>query len=79
MRIDDSLLYEQFVAARVEAVALTDIYRETAADDPRRGVLWEAVVRQTESARVLLESWLYLDQAAETAASRDPEHSLQPV
>jgi hypothetical protein len=58
MRIDDTVLYEQFVAARLKAVELTDAYRQTAADDPRRTILWEGVVGQTEIARVLLESWL---------------------
>jgi len=52
------MLYEQFAAARLRAVELTDAYRETAVDDPRRAVLWEGVVRQTELARGLLESWL---------------------
>jgi hypothetical protein len=58
MPLDDTMLYEQFAAARLKAVELTDAYRETAADDPRRAVLWEGVVRQTELARGLLESWL---------------------
>jgi hypothetical protein len=58
MGIDHTVLYEQFVAARLKAVELTDTYRQTPADDPRRGVIWEGVVRQTELARVLLESWL---------------------
>jgi hypothetical protein len=62
MRIDDTVLYEQFVAARMKAVELTDSYRETTADDPRRAVLWEGVVRQTELARGLLESWLRSDR-----------------
>ena len=63
MRIDDTVLYEQFVAARLKAVELTDIYRETDADDPRRAVLWEGVVRQTELARGLLVSYLRADRA----------------
>jgi len=58
MRFDDTIVYEQFVAARLKAVELTDAYRETSADDPRRAILWENVVRQTELARGLLESWL---------------------
>ena len=58
MRIDDTVLYEQFVEARLKAVELTDTYRDTPADDPRRAVLWEGVVRQTEIARGLLENWL---------------------
>lgn len=58
MRTDDAVLYEQFVAARLKAVELTDSYRETPADDPRRAVLWEGVVRHTALAQGLLESWL---------------------
>jgi len=58
MRIDETMLYEQFVAARLKAVELTDAYRETSTDDPRRAVLWDGVIRQTEVARGLLESWL---------------------
>lgn len=69
MRIDDMVLYEQFVAARLKAVELTDAYRAAAADDPRRAVLWEGVVRQTELARGLLESWL-MTGAPEAAAAR---------
>ncbi len=58
MRKDETVVYEQFAAARLKAVELTDAYRQTASDDPRRAVLWEDVVRQTELARGLLESWL---------------------
>jgi hypothetical protein len=64
MRIQDTVLYEQFVNARLKAVELTDSYRETSVDDPRRAVLWEGVVRQTEVARGLLESWLASDRQA---------------
>jgi hypothetical protein len=65
MRIDDSVLYQEFVAARLRAVELTDAYRELAADDPCRPLLWDGVVSQTERARCLLESWL---QAAHVCA-----------
>ena len=58
MRIDETTLYEQFVTARLKAVEMTDAYRQTPTDDPRRAVLWEGVVRQTALARGLLESWL---------------------
>ena len=58
MPFEDSVLYERFVHARLKAVELTDSYRQTAVDDPRRAVLWAGVVRQTEVARGLLESWL---------------------
>ncbi len=69
MRIDDAVLYEQFVAARTKAVELTDAYRATAADDPRRATMWEGVVRQTEVARGLLESWLASPSTANELAS----------
>lgn len=62
MRLNETMLYEQFVAARLKAVELTDAFRETSSDDPRRAVLWEGVVRQTEVARGLLESWLAAGQ-----------------
>ena len=68
MRFDDTVLYEQFVNARLKAVELTDTYRQTSADDPRRAVLWEGVVRQTELARGLLESWLASDCEAPAEA-----------
>lgn len=58
MRIDDTVLYEEFVAARLRAVELTDAYREMPTDDPCRPLLWDGVVRQTEHARCLLEAWL---------------------
>jgi hypothetical protein len=61
MSLEDSVLYEQFADARLKAVELTDSYRQTAADDPRRAILWEGVVRQTELARDLLEAWLSAD------------------
>jgi hypothetical protein len=58
MRIDDTVLYEEFVAARLRAVELADAYREMSADDPCRPLVWDGVVSQTEHARCLLESWL---------------------
>jgi hypothetical protein len=58
MGLNDTLLYEQFVAASLKAVELTDSYRQTSLDDPHRAVLWDSVVQQTEVARGLLESWL---------------------
>jgi hypothetical protein len=58
MSSSDTLLYEHFESARVRAVELTDRYRATACDDPAKGLLWDGVVRQTELARCLLESWL---------------------
>jgi len=72
MRIDDTVLYEQFAEARLKAVELTDAYRETAADDPRRAVLWEGVVRQTELARGLLESWLATIPLSSSDSANEP-------
>ena len=68
MRIDESVLYEAFVRAREEAVALTDRYRETPPDAPERDLMWERVVGQTETARVLLESWLEKGATSEAVA-----------
>jgi hypothetical protein len=69
MRFDDTIVYEQFVAARLKAVELTDAFRETSADDPARAVLWEGVVRQTEVARGLLESWLAVGDGLQHATT----------
>jgi hypothetical protein len=69
MRFDDTVLYEQFVEARLKAVELTDTFREASVEDPRRAVLWEGVVRQTEVARGLLESWLACDRGLSQQAT----------
>ncbi len=58
MRIKETVLYEEFVQARQEAVKLTDRYRDAPADAPDRDLLWQRVVWQTETARRLLVSWL---------------------
>ncbi len=58
MPIDEELLYDEFSRARLEAVELTDRYREAPSDAPYRDELWEEVVRQTETARSLLQSFL---------------------
>ncbi len=69
MRFDDTVLYEQFVAARLKAVELTDAFHETPADDPRRAILWDEVVRQTEQARGLLESYLAVGKSPKGQAA----------
>jgi len=56
--MNEASLYAQFDAERRKAVELTDAYRNTAADDPRRAVIWTDVVHHTDAARQLLESWL---------------------
>ena len=78
MRSDQTLLYETFVDARQEAIELTDRYNNaTSLDAAERDVLWEQVVRQTETARRLLVSWLATteedDRPASAAAAPAPE------
>jgi hypothetical protein len=58
MSVDETSLFEEFVRARQEAVELTDWYRQASGDAPNHDQLWEQVVRQTEEARSLLETWL---------------------
>lgn len=58
MAINETVLYEKFESAREAAVALTDRYLQTPPDAPDRDVLWDRVVRQTEAARALLQSYL---------------------
>ncbi len=53
---DQAVLFEQFVAAREHAIALTDRSDMTGIDDPTRVELWKHVMRQTD-ARLLLERW----------------------
>jgi hypothetical protein len=62
MSFDDTILYEQFVDARLKAVELTDAFRETPTNDSRRAVMWDEAMRQTELARGLLESYLAASQ-----------------
>jgi hypothetical protein len=69
MRIDDTVLYEQFLAARRRAIEVTDEYRNSAADDPHRAVLWQEVVHETEAARTCLEDWLRAAERATADAS----------
>jgi hypothetical protein len=84
MRIEENVLYAQFVDARRRAAELTDTYRQTPADDPRRAAIWEGVVQQTEVARGLLDAWLKAAAAVPgpTAANRPPltsDHSASPA
>ena len=72
MRIEETVLYDEFVHARQEAIALTDKYREAKeADAPDRDQLWARVVRQTETARLLLESWLEYGEPAPEVPRRE--------
>ena len=70
MSLEGTILYEQFTDARRVAVELTDRYLATPRDDPRRAELWDCVVRQTETARQLLESWLCREPAPLGAEQR---------
>jgi hypothetical protein len=58
MAPENTVLYDEFDCARREAVQLTDAYHNIPKSDPRRAEVWESVVRQTETARQLLERWL---------------------
>jgi hypothetical protein len=62
-----TVLFEQFVAAREQAIALTDRFAVTHGDDPGRDELWQHVVRQTDTARLLLERWLRSGQLSDQA------------
>lgn len=75
MGFDQTVLYEQFVHARQDAMELTDRYHATPLDAAERDVLWEQVVCQTETARRLLVSWLETAQSDRMTApdsARDP-------
>jgi hypothetical protein len=54
----ESVLYDDFNAARRDAIALTDQYLEAAPGDPARAELWERAMLRTETARLLLDKWL---------------------
>jgi hypothetical protein len=58
MSLEGTVLYAQFADASRQAVELTDQYHAIPRDDPRRAEVWDRVVRQTETARLLLETWL---------------------
>jgi hypothetical protein len=59
-KVDEAVLYEQFLAAREEAILLTDRFASCPREDPKREELWDIAMRQTETARLLLEEWLRL-------------------
>jgi hypothetical protein len=75
----ESTLYEAFVDARKVAMASSDQYQQAEADDPRRPVLWADVVRQTETARRLLESWLPADPPLPPGERAHETRPLHPV
>lgn len=76
MSLADTVLYERFVDARRQAVALTDQYHQIPSNDPRRQEVWDRVVRQTETARVLLESWLGSGRDEPLTSLSPPERPL---
>jgi len=65
LTVDDTVLYEEFQAAREKAIALTDSYRASNPRDSDRAVLWASVMRQTDTARSLLERWLHSGKLTE--------------
>src|ERR1041385_7696443 len=78
MRFDQTELYEDFVRARQEAMELTDRYHATPPDATGdRDALWEHLVRQTETARTLLEAWL--DSSEDEASTPPPAPAQEPV
>jgi hypothetical protein len=77
MSTDETGLFENFVRASQNAVELTDWYRETPADAPDHDQLWEQVVRQTEQARSLLETWLE-QQPGQTKPKVRPAREREP-
>jgi hypothetical protein len=62
-------LFEEFVDARCSAIELTDRFHALNVDDPNRAQDWDGVVRQTETARLLLEKWLTQNTDSRTDAN----------
>jgi hypothetical protein len=56
--LNDTIRYEDFQDAQQAAVEVTDRYRDTPADDPRKDALWREVVIRTEFSQRLLKRWL---------------------
>jgi hypothetical protein len=69
MHRDETVLHDEFQRARQAAMEVTDRFYDCRADDPSRPALWDAVVRQTETARQLLERWL----------QRPPATDIEPI
>jgi hypothetical protein len=69
MHTDLNVLYEDFQRARQAAMEVTDRFYDLRPDDPRRPEVWDVVVRQTETARQLLERWL----------QGQPSPEIQPI
>jgi len=70
--VDRDGLYAEFVARRAQVVALTDHFQTLARSDPRRTALWQRMVDDTETTRLLLVRWL-------TECDSAPSASLTPT
>jgi hypothetical protein len=81
--VEDTTLYEQFATARKRAIEVTDRFNATETGDAGRAELWEHVIHQTETARLLLERWLRTGMVTDEVASRtlhperDQLHTMQ--
>jgi hypothetical protein len=64
LSLNETVLYEEFLRAREKAIALSVRYR---ASNPPDAELWDSVMRQTETARLLLERWLRAGKLTEQA------------
>jgi hypothetical protein len=70
---DATVLFEEFGRAQQAAIELTDRYWDCRVGDPRRPMLWDEVMRQTEAARQLLEQWLCCPQAGQIPPVADAQ------
>jgi CHASE3 domain sensor protein len=70
MDLNQTVLYEDFQEAQQAAVEVTDRYRDTPADDPRKDALWREVVSRTELSHRLLKRWLAEVEELEPVLSR---------
>jgi hypothetical protein len=68
LTVDATQLYEQFLAARERAIAVSDRYAACKPGDPSRAQVWDSVMRETETARSLLERWLRSGSLTERSA-----------
>ena len=76
---EDAILYEQFIDAREAAIAVTDCFASVPPNHPDRDKLWDAVMRQTEAARVLLERWLQQGRLSEQSSACTRERGTRRI
>jgi hypothetical protein len=69
--LDQAVLFEQFVEAREQAIVLADRFDTTAIDNPSRVELSNHVMRQTDTAMLLLERWLRSGQLTDQSHPGD--------